>query len=174
MLRKQCWRRRILWWRQLLPTTRGREWVPACSGTRARWPWRCKGFGNKIRRCRRGYIVCRLCSLSNEFPVIGKNHQDPGGGIDGLRALDKLTVKDPQDLAVACNPRAFGKQVRGFSYPRTPRLPLYGEDQEDVAFVYALVGRTVVLWQQAGAQLYKHRGLAKCLRPDTLLDMECV
>jgi hypothetical protein len=40
--------------------------------------------------------------------------------------------------------------------------------------MYALVGMAVVLWQQVGAQLYKHRGLTQRLGPDILLNMERV
>jgi hypothetical protein len=90
-------------------------------------------------------------TLSNKFPVVGKNHQDPDGGIDNLSASDKLAVKDPQDAAAAYNPRPFRKGVGCLAHPpeqRTPWLLLYGEEEEHVAYVYAFVRRAVVLRQQ--------------------------
>lgn len=55
--------------------------------------------------------------LPNEFPIVGENYQDPDGGIDDLRALDKLAVKDPQDATAAYNPRPFRKGVYSLSHP---------------------------------------------------------
>lgn len=121
--------------------------------------------------------MCRQGTLSNEFPVIRENDQDPAGGINNLRALNELMVEDPQDLAATYNPQTSGKGVCGLSHPakqRTPQLLLQGEEEEDMAYMHAFVGRAVVLWQQVGAQLYEHRGLVKHFRPGILLDMEHV
>jgi hypothetical protein len=43
--------------------------------------------------------------LPNEFPAVGKNHQDPNGGVDHLRTLDQFAVQDPQEATAACDPR---------------------------------------------------------------------
>jgi hypothetical protein len=94
-----------------------------------------------------------------------------------VRALDKVTVKDPEDAAAAYNPGTFREGIRCLSHPpeqRTPRLLLNGEEKEDVACVDAFVRRALVLWQQIRAQLYKHRRFAQRLRPGTVLDMEGV
>ena len=91
--------------------------------------------------------------------------------------MNELTVEDPQDSAAANNPRPSRKGVCRLPHPTkqgTPRLLLQGEEKEDVAYVHAFVGRAVALWQQVGAQLDEHRGLADRLGPNIILDMERV
>ena len=76
-----------------------------------------------------------------------------------MLALKKLTVKDSKDPAATYNPRTSGERVCCLPHPaeqRAPWLLLYGEEEEDVVYVYAFVGRAVALWQQVGAQLYEH------------------
>lgn len=119
--------------------------------------------------------MCRKNALPNEFPVIGKDHEDPDGGIDDLWTLDKLAVKDSQDAAAARDPRPLRKGVCGLLHPpeqRLPRLLLDGEDEEDVAYVDAFVRRAIVLWQQVGAKPDKHRGFVQRVWPDVVLDTE--
>lgn len=87
--------------------------------------------------------MSRQGALSDKFPVIRKNHQDPSSGIDNLRALDKLTVKVPKDLAAAYDPRPSRKGVRRLSHPakqRTPQLLLHGKEEDHMAFTHAFVG----------------------------------
>jgi len=102
--------------RQLPPTARRCEWVPARDATRTSWTWRRRQPIDRIRR-RRGCIVCRQGTLPNKFPVVGKNHQDPDSGIDDLRALDKVAVNDSQDAAAAYDPRPLGKGIRSLLHP---------------------------------------------------------
>ena len=47
-----------------------------------------------------------------------------------------------------------------------------GEENEDVAYVYALARRAVVLWLQVKPEFGEHRSLDQRLRPDSLLDMK--
>jgi hypothetical protein len=51
---------------------------------------------------------------------------------------------------------------------------LHGEEDEDVAYVYAFVRRTVVLRLQIRSKPHEHRGLAQRLWPDAVLDVEGV
>ena len=91
----------------------------------------------------------RQGALPDKFPVIRKNHQDSGSGIHDLRVLDEVTVQDPQDSAAAYDPRPSWKGIGGLPHPakqRTPRLLLQGEEEEDMAYVHAFVGRSVAFW----------------------------
>jgi hypothetical protein len=93
--------------------------------------------------------VRRQGTLSHELPVVRKNHQDTDGGIDNLRALNKLTIKDAQDMAAARNPGAFRERFCCLPHPseqRSPRFLVYGEDEEDMKSMDAFVWSTVVLW----------------------------
>jgi hypothetical protein len=46
------------------------------------------------------------------------------------------------------------------------------KDDEDVAYVHALVGRTVVFRLQIRSKLHEHRSLDQQLWPDAVLDVE--
>jgi hypothetical protein len=62
--------------------------------------------------------------------------------------LDKVAVQNTQDATAACNPGPSRKGVCSSSYQpgqRPPWLLFHGEEDEDVAYVYAFVRRTVVL-----------------------------
>jgi len=103
--------------------------------------------------------VCGQSVLANEFPAVGKNHQDPDGGVDQLRALDQLAVQDPQEATTACNPRSFRKGIRAGPHPpgqRIPRLEVDGKEDEDVAYVYAFARRAVVLRLQIRSEFDEH------------------
>ena len=69
--------------------------------------------------------------------------QDPVGRIDDLRALDTLTVKDPQDPAAVCKPRPSRKGVCDLPHlakQRTPRLLLKAEEEKDTEYVQSFWG----------------------------------
>ena len=92
--------------------------------------------------------MCGQSVLSNEFPIVGKNHQDPNGGVDHLGALDQFAVQDPQEATAASNPRTYRKGGRGGLHPPGQRLPwllVDWEEDEDVAYMYAFPRRAVVL-----------------------------
>jgi hypothetical protein len=121
--------------------------------------------------------VCREGILPNEFPVVGKDDQDPDGGIDELRALDEVAVQDSQDATAAYNPGPSRKRFRSCSHPpeqRPPWLLLHREEDEDVAYVDTFVRRTVVLWLQIRSKPHEHRSLGQRVWPDPVLDMEGV
>lgn len=119
--------------------------------------------------------MCGQGVLPNELPVVGKNYQDPDGGIDEPRALNKLAVQNPQDTAAAVNPRPFREGVRSRSHPseqRSPWLLFNGEEDEDVAYVYAFVRRTVILRLQVRPKFHEHRGLRQRVGPGPVFDAE--
>jgi hypothetical protein len=62
--------------------------------------------------------------------------------------LDQLAVQDSQQATAARDPRPLRKGVRGGSHPPGQRLPgllVDGEEDEDVAYVYAFTRKAVVL-----------------------------
>jgi hypothetical protein len=51
-------------------------------------------------------------------------------------------------------------------------LLFHGKDDEDVAYVYAFVGRTVIFRLQIRSKPHEHRSLDQRLWPDAVLDVE--
>jgi hypothetical protein len=89
--------------------------------------------------------------------------------------LDEVAVQDPEEATTAYNPRSFRERVRGGPHPpgqRLPRLLLDGEEDEDVAYVYAFARRAVVLRLQVRSESDEHRSLGQRLWPESLFDME--
>jgi hypothetical protein len=100
---------------------------------------------------------------AEEIPSRQGQFQNSNRGIDDLRALDEFAVEHTQNAATAYDPGASRKGVHSLPHPfkkRTPGLLVHGEEEENVAEMYAFVRRAVVLWQNVRAQLYEHRCLS--------------
>ncbi|KAK4124403.1 hypothetical protein N657DRAFT_633497 [Parathielavia appendiculata] len=91
-----------------------------------------------------------------------KDHQDPDGRVNQLRAFDQVAVQDPQEATTAYYPRFLRKGVRRSPHPpgqKLPRLAVDREEDENVAYVYAFAKRAVVPRLQIRSKLDEHRSL---------------
>ncbi|EAQ92071.1 hypothetical protein CHGG_00306 [Chaetomium globosum CBS 148.51] len=87
-----------------------------------------------------------------------------------LRGQPIVVSLDPQESTTARDPRSLGKGVCGGPHPPGQRLPgllVDGEENEDVAYVYAFARRAVVLWLQPGPAPAQNNG-AYGVKPPSL------
>jgi hypothetical protein len=89
--------------------------------------------------------------------------------------LNEIAVQDPQEATAAYDPRPSREGARSRPHPLEERFPwllFHGKDDEDVAYVYTFVGRTVIFRLQIRSKPHEQRSRDQRLWPDAVLDVE--